>query len=80
MGLSPAHHAELNKLGASDERLAQLRHQYANDPVALQQIDGYDNTSPYLAQFAQYLRALKTGDRDAEAEAEAWVKEHYPDI
>ena len=80
LGLSCVHHGELNSLNVSAERIAELRLLYANDPVALQQIDVYDGSTEYHEQFGYYRDALKAHNAKREAEAYAWLKKHYPDV
>ncbi len=87
-GLSPQHHKELNggdfRRDHEEEqqiaRLAELRSQYANDPVALQQIDVYDYRTEYHVKFAELRNALISNDTKAEAELSHWFEVHYPDL
>jgi len=52
-GLLPQHHGDLNRpsevypggIEGKNARIADLRKQYSDDPVALQQIDVYDLSS-----------------------------------
>jgi len=80
VGLSRSHHQELNRGRVSQKRLAQLRHEYARDSVALQQIDVYDGSSRYGAKFREYIDACKKGNEQQQASLEKWFKRNYPDI
>lgn len=87
-GLKPQHHGELNVPGqvfkggkeAKAKKITELRQEYANDPVALQQIDVYEGDNEYSHHLQLFVKALKSGDAAKEAELDAWFKEHYPDI
>jgi hypothetical protein len=79
-GLNPAHHGELNRMDAAPSRLAELREEYADDPVALQQIDVYDPDTEYYDHFLAYKDALLSGDSSVEAAELNWLTEHYGDI
>lgn len=85
-GLKPNHHGELNGWafhhGQPEEqrlaRLSQLRSEYADDSLALEQIDIYDGDSPYHPKIREYRDALKGGDDAKQAELEAWFAQNYP--
>ena len=79
MGLKRKHHEELNRAIAT-YRYAQLRRQYAGDPIAQQQIDVYDPATEYHNKLSQYTAALKSDDEAKQRQLEAWFAEHYPDI
>ncbi len=81
MGLSKKHHKELNQvLSVSPGRYDELREKYANDPVALQQIDVYDPSTEYHQKLKQFVWSLQSGDEKKEAELRKWFEKHYPDI
>jgi len=61
-------------------RIAELRLVYSHNPIALQQLDVYDQYSPYHIKFREYLTALKAGDLGKMTELEGWFEEHYPNI
>ena len=86
-GLLKKHHGELNSyefwgqdLEVVKKRFEELRKQYADDPVALQEIDVYDSTSKYNLKFRAYRDALKNNDIKKQKKLEAWFKKNYPDI
>lgn len=82
-GLKIKHWIELNHAGAGEEyqlRLTELRAEYTDSPVALQQIDVFDGTSEYNVRFKILVDAYKSGDTQAQVEQEVWFKEHYPYI
>ena len=80
MGLKRKHHKELNRVNVATCRYAQLRRQYAGDPIAQQQIDVYDPATEYHNKLALYKAALKSDDEAKQRQLEAWFAEHYPDI
>jgi hypothetical protein len=81
MGLSRQHHSELNAVyNVKPGRYDELRQQYAQDPVALQQIDVYDGSTLYHVKLNEYANALKSKDFATEKKLEQWFKDHYPDI
>lgn len=88
IGLKPEHHGNLNTPGSiypggkesRYEEIEQLRAEYADDPVALQQIDVYDGRTKYHDKIAELRDALKAGDTQKEAELEVWFNNNYPDI
>ena len=86
-GLLQKHHGELNSyefwgqdLEVVKKRYEELRKQYADDPVALQQIDVYDSTPKYHLKFREYRDALKNNGTKKLKKLEAWFKKNYPDI
>lgn len=85
-GLPPENHRDLNRInypGGQESRaakIAKLRKRYANDPVALQQIDVYEGSNEYHVKLREYIDALKSGDTSAQEELEAWFDQYYPDI
>lgn len=83
MALSRQHHGELNGvmvIGTKAGRYNELRTQYADDPVALQEIDAYDGSSYYNLKLREYISALKMNDEQAIKELELWFNKYYPDI
>ena len=78
-GLSQQHHGELNSLPESS-RYDELRREYSDDPIALQQIDVYDGSTEYHGKFIDFVNAVKSGDSRAEESLGGWFIEHYPDI
>ncbi len=80
-GLKRKHHGELNKvIGVPAWRYDQLRAEYADDPVALQEIDTYDPTSKYARKIKEYRDALLDNLTGKAEQLEIWFSEHYPDI
>lgn len=87
-GLKPKHHGELNKTAlvypggekAYNQRVEQLRSEYAGDKVALQQIDVYDGRTEYHDKLQEFIQAIKSKDSKKEAELQAWFDKNYPDI
>lgn len=87
-GLKPQENADLclpNQLypggkDAREQRIAGLRVAYADDPVALQQIDTYDVSSEYYVMFNELKKAYRSRNETKIAELEAWFLEHFPDI
>lgn len=87
-GLKPQEHGDLNLPSvvypggedARERRMAELRAAYADDPVALQQIDVYDGSTEYHVKLEEFKKALMSGNTAKEAELDAWFKEHYPNI
>ena len=85
-GLKPNHHGELNGYnfhhGQPVEqrlaRLTQLRGEYADDLLALEQIDIYDGDSLYHSRFGELSDAYESGNKAKQAEVVAWYREHYP--
>lgn len=65
---------------AKVRRMEQLRRQYRDDPIALQQIDRYDINSPYGRMLKKYREALHSGDEQKQAELDAWFQKNYPDV
>lgn len=80
MGLNRKHHAELNKANSSKNRKDELRNEYSDDLVALQQIDVYNGSSEYNKNMRKYIKALKSDDAKEEKGLSRWFKKHYPDI
>lgn len=76
MGLKPNHHAELNQVNISPDRFAELRKQYKDDAVALQQIDVYDGSTEYQDKIRKFRNALKSGDTRAEGKLAHWFRKH----
>ena len=87
-GLKPEEHGDLNRPSivypggkdARKQKMAELRAAYADDPVALQQIDVYDGDTVYHDKLREFRDALMSGNLTKKAELEAWFKENYPDI
>ena len=80
-GLSREHHSELNRvLDVEPSRYDELRTLYKDDPVALQQIDVYDTSSPYGLKLQQFIEACKTNNEPLIRELERWFAENYPYI
>jgi hypothetical protein len=84
-GINPEETLELNSAVPFLEdpektraRFAELRIKYAEDPLALEQIDYYDPESEYRKRYRLLSDAVLKGDTKAEAESLAWIKEHYP--
>ena len=80
MALSKKHHGELNRCDTTRARYTELRRQYANDHVALQQIDVYDPQSPYRPLLLEFRDALKLGDTKRMEKARQQLKTRYPDV
>ncbi|MBI2579839.1 MAG: hypothetical protein HYW27_02975 [Candidatus Aenigmarchaeota archaeon] len=83
MGMRPEDHSELNGIHLKPEefrarRFAYMRELYKGDPRALQQIDIYDNSSPYGLHRRILVKALKDRDEETERNELAWFREHYP--
>ncbi len=84
-GLSDEHATELNgfltvPVETRRERYALLRRQYADDPVALRQIDVFDKESPYCVALRQLIGAYREGNDAAAQELEAWFAVNYPEL
>jgi hypothetical protein len=87
-GLSPEHHQQLNNPeivfpGGTQAKIAlinQLRDQYREDEVAIQQIDVYDVRSEYHIHFRLLRQALLNNNQEVIEAEYAWLAEHYPDI
>lgn len=79
-GLRPEHHGELNLPNVPSSRLDVLREEYAGDSKAQQQIDVYDPTTEYHEKIAEYVQAIKEGNKERMAELDDWFGEYYPDI
>lgn len=87
-GLAPEYHGALNKAAilypggkvAQDALIAKLRQIYAGDPLALKQIDVYDEESPYRIKAEELRQAYLREDTQAQTELHAWFDEHYPNI
>jgi hypothetical protein len=81
-GLRPEHYSELNTLWESNEerltRLVELRCEYINDPLALEELDRLDGSSPYNARLPELIAAFKTGDEEVITKLHNWYKENYP--
>ena len=80
MGLSRQHHGELNRLGISRRRFQELREEYANDSVALQQIDVYDGSTEYNIKLMEFVDAVKNKDEVSERRLAERFNTYYPDI
>lgn len=81
MGLSRKHHGELNKGSISKERFTELREQYSQNGVALQQIDVYDGSvCPYHDRMKELVSALKEDNESLADKMLGWFKKNYPDI
>jgi hypothetical protein len=79
MGLKPEHHDELNRMGVTRERYAELRQLYADDEKAQRQIDIYDPESEYQTWSRKYRDAAN--DESAEQEAWEWFERNgYLDL
>lgn len=84
-GLSPKHHLELNDpyyvypggFEAKKKRLDELRQEYADDELALQQIDAYDSETELHIKLREYTMALKTQDEAAMTKLEEWFNTNY---
>jgi len=84
-GLKPKDHGFLNGLinvPIEEKRkiYAQKRTEYADDPVAQQQIDVYDGDTEYHDKLSEFIQALHSGNSAKESELSAWFRKHYPDI
>lgn len=77
-GLSPQHHGQLNRMDVPHEEYETLRREYADDPLALEQIDIYDGSTPYYGHIKNLTRAYQRDDRTAILKEYRWFWEHYP--
>ena len=71
MELRPEHHGELNHGHVRRLRFEELRVQYKDDKIALQQIDVYDGATPYHNHFRALRDALVRSDKDTISREEA---------
>ena len=84
--LSKEDHFFLNQLGLTltpkeKARIyVQMRLKYANNPVALQQIDAYDGNSEFYKILRKCRVAEKKGDIKTADELYAQLKKNYPDL
>lgn len=90
-GLSPEHHGEMNhplstgfwkeKGITLEDRVKELREEYAGDDVARQQLDVYEGgNNEYHTQLKKYVEAFKSGNLEQQNKLEQWFKTNYPDI
>lgn len=85
-GLTKQDHMTLNipsndwegGLSTKLKQINQLRLTYADDPLALEQLDIYDIRSKYNRQLTEYQEASEANDVTKINELKAWFKEHYP--
>ena len=79
MPLTVREHARLIH-DADATLLRELREKYANDGIAQQQIDTYDDDSPYSEKWNAYTDAIINNDEQAKAKIAAWMRRRYPDV
>lgn len=78
-GLLHEHHGELNDfVNVQATRYGELRLEYADDPLALEQIDIYENVPAYREHLEMLNDALRTDDTGAKRRVIVWFEEHYP--
>ena len=79
-GLTHGHFQELNGLfgSAAVARYATFRGLYSNDPYALEQIDFFDNASPYGIALKLYKSTVLAEDSHGQEILEEWFAENYP--
>jgi len=77
-GLRRKHHGELNRMNVPSTRYDDLRYEYADNPLALEQIDIYDPSSQHVPLMRAYRDALKTRDEEAVATSLDALKREYP--
>lgn len=75
---------DLNLLDATiniktkNELLSRLRKKYADNPLALEILDGYDKNSLHFKKVLEYKDALLSQNQEKQQELEAWFEQHYP--
>jgi len=79
-GLSPQHHGELNNiLSIRPGRYDELRAEYSEDTLALEQIDIYEYVPAYAEHIDILRKALIADDKETIDKVQAWFEQHYPE-
>ena len=78
MSLSIPHHRELNGLNIDPRRYEELRLEYKDDLVALQQIDVYDPNSEYSDLYQKMIDAYRANNNTLGASIQEQLTQRYP--
>ena len=85
LGITQADHDSMNSYEFNDldieekrKRYAELRELYADDKLALEQIDSLDGETEYHDKMGLLREAFLNKDFDKVRKLDQWFLEHYP--